>query len=254
MVDSKDRFSSRVENYVRYRPGYPEELVKALQTGCGLSAHSVIADVGSGTGLLALPFLRLGCRVIGVEPNAEMRAAGDALLAAYPTFSSRDASAEDTGLQTASVDFVTAGQAFHWFDRERARVEFSRILRPGGWVALVWNDRRLESTPFLNAYEQLLQRYGTDYNQVNHRNIDEAIIAEFFGNSSLRSLVFEYVQWFDYEGVKGRLLSSSYVPEPGSPDFEPMLAQLARDFEHFEENGKVAVSYDTRLFVGQLSS
>jgi SAM-dependent methyltransferase len=251
-MDSKDRFSSRVENYIRYRPGYPKEMLVALQDDCGLSAGSVIADMGSGTGLLALPFLQFGCRVIGVEPNAEMRAAGDRLLADYHAFSSQAAAAEDSKLDPASVDFVTAGQAFHWFDRSRARTEFERILRPGGWVVLVWNDRRTDSTPFLRAYEQLLLRYGTDYQEVNHRNIDDDTIRQFYGNASLCSRVFDYVQWFDFEGVKGRLLSSSYVPEAGAPGFDAMLAELAQDFSRYEHDGKVAVEYDTRLYYGKL--
>ncbi len=201
-MDSKDRFSTRVENYVRYRPGYPEELLEALQVDCGLSAQSLIADVGSGTGLLALPFLRLGCRVVGIEPNGEMRAAGDRLLTGFDGFSSLGGSAEETGLESSSVDFIIAGQAFHWFDRARSRVEFERVLRPAGWVVLVWNDRRMDSTPFMNAYEQILLRFGTDYQQVNHRNVDDNVIQQFYANPTLRSRVFDNVQWFDYEGLK----------------------------------------------------
>lgn len=252
-MDSKSRFSSRVENYVRYRPGYPDELVATLQAECGLSAGSRVADVGSGTGLLALPFLRLGCRVIGVEPNAEMRSAGDRLLAEYPNFSSRAASAEATGLEGHSVDFIAAGQAFHWFDRSLAREEFERILAPGGWVVLVWNERRVDTTPFLKAYERLLLDFGTDYRQVDHRNVDEAVIREFFGHSSLHSRVFENIQWFDLQGVRGRLLSSSYVPEAGAPGYTEMLAELERIFQRFAQDGRVAFAYDTRLFFGRLA-
>jgi len=252
-MDSKSRFSSRVENYVRYRPGYPEELVATLQAECGLSAGSRVADIGSGTGLLALPFLRLGCRVMGVEPNAEMRAAGDRLLADFPNFSSRAASAESTGLGEHSVDFVTAGQAFHWFDRSLARVEFERILRPGGWVALVWNERRVDTTPFLRAYEQLLLDFGTDYQQVDHRNVDENVIREFIGHATLHSRVFENIQWFGLEGVRGRLLSSSYVPEAGAPGYAEMLAELERIFNLYAQDGRVAFAYDTRLFFDRFS-
>ncbi|HMN63286.1 MAG TPA: class I SAM-dependent methyltransferase [Anaerolinea sp.] len=252
-MDSKSRFSSRVENYVRYRPGYPAELAATLQAECGLSAASRVADVGSGTGLLALPFLRGGCRVIGVEPNAEMRAAGDRLLAEYPNFSSRAASAEATGLEGHSVDFITAGQAFHWFDRILAREEFERILAPGGWVVLVWNERRVDTTPFLRAYEQLLLDFGTDYQQVDHRNVDEAVIREFFGHSSLHSRVFENIQWFDLEGVRGRLLSSSYVPEAGAPGYAEMLAELERIFQRYAQDDRVAFAYDTRLFFDRLA-
>src|SRR5512146_1480557 len=185
-MDSKERFSSRVDAYIKYRPGYPAGVVETLRDECGLAPASIVADVGSGTGLLARILLGYGCRVYGIEPNAEMRAAGERLLEGYPLFTSLGGSAEETGLPDASVDFVTAGQAFHWFDPLRAREEFQRILKPRGWVALVWNERRLDSSPFLEAYEGLLQTYGIDYNQVNHRNVEEdpQAIPRFFGGGT----------------------------------------------------------------------
>ncbi len=252
-MDSKQRFSSRVENYVKYRPGYPAEIVDTLARECGLLPTSLVADIGSGTGLLARLFLDYGCRVFGVEPNAEMRAAGERLLAHYRLFTSLDGSAEATGLPTASVDLVTAGQAFHWFDPPAARKEFRRILKPNGWVALVWNERRLDSTPFLRGYEALLHTYSSDYTQVNHRNVEEdaQTIPAFFGGP-VHEAFFEYVQVFDFEGVKGRLLSSSYAPEAGSPQHEPMLAELRRLFGQYQQDGRVSFEYDTHLFYGQI--
>src|SRR5437870_2796600 len=148
----KERFSRRVENYVKYRPGYPGAVLDWLRQHCGLTADWVIADIGSGTGFLAELFLKNGNRVFGTEPNSEMRAAGETLLKKYSRFVSVDGSAEATGLDSSSVDLITAGQAFHWFDRPRARQEFERILKPGGWAALVWNER-LINTPFLVAYD-----------------------------------------------------------------------------------------------------
>jgi SAM-dependent methyltransferase len=253
MSDSKQRFSSRVDAYIKYRPGYPPGVIETLQNECGLTPASVIADIGSGTGLLSLLFLRLGCRVYSIEPNAEMRGAGERLLADFPNFHSRDGSAEATGLGDASVDFATAGQAFHWFDPPRAREEFRRILKPGGWVVLVWNERRLDSTPFLREYEALLQQYGTDYNQINHRNVEEnpETIPAFFGGP-YKIARFDNVQVFDFAGVRGRLESSSYVPEKDHPNYQPMLAELRRIFDSHEKNGTVDVEYDTRLFFGQL--
>jgi SAM-dependent methyltransferase len=252
-MEAKKRFSSRVENYVKYRPGYPAEIIRTLQAECGLSSDSVIADIGSGTGLLALRFLEAGCRVTGVEPNADMRRAGDALLAGYPTFTSRDGSAEETGLPAGSVDFAVAGQAFHWFDAALARVEFRRILRPAGWAALVWNERREDSTPFLRDYEALLQTYATDYNQVNHRNVEEDAdtIPAFFGGEYCVAL-YENVQRFDFAGVRGRLLSSSYAPEEGQPGYAEMLVELQRIFDRHAEGGIVAFEYDTRMFYGRM--
>lgn len=143
-MDPKQRFSSRVENYEKYRPSYPAAVIDTLRGECGLSSRSTIADIGSGTGLFSRLFLDFGCRVFGVEPNPDMRAAGERVLSAYPRFTSLDGSAEATGLAVGSVDFAAAGQAFHWFDPPRARDEFARILRPGGWVVLAWNERRLD--------------------------------------------------------------------------------------------------------------
>ena len=252
MSDSTRRFSSRVENYVKYRPSYPAEVVALLAAECRLTPDALVADIGSGTGLLTELFLKRGYHVIGVEPNHEMRAAGERLLGDYANFSSVDATAEATTLTDQSVDLIVAGQAFHWFDRARARDEFARILRPGGWVALVWNERRVGSTPFLEAYERLLRGYSSEYETLNHRQVDQATIAAFFAAGTFRSATFENRQVFDFEGVKGRLLSSSYTPEPGHPHHQPMLDELARMFHDHQDNGTVAFEYDTNVYYGRL--
>lgn len=252
-MDPKQRFSDRVENYVRYRPGYPAEIMRLLMDKCDLRAESVVADIGSGTGLLAELFLAHGCRVYGVEPNEAMRAAGEQLLARYAGFTSVNGSAEESGLADACADFVTAGQAFHWFKPEEAGRELRRISRPGAWTVLVWNERRLDSTPFLRAYEDLLQRYATDYREVNHRNVeqDEALIARFFGGP-YREARFDNRQIFDLAGARGRLLSSSYAPTESSPNYAAMLATLEEIFSRYQSGGKVAFEYDTQVFYGHL--
>jgi SAM-dependent methyltransferase len=254
MADPTSRFSSRVENYVKYRPSYPPALVDLLAAECGLRAGSVVADVGSGTGLLAELFLRYGCRVFGVEPNPEMRAAGERLLAGYASFTSVAGAAEATTLPGGSVDFVTAGQAFHWFDQAAARAEFARILRPRGWAALVWNDRRAATTPFLAAYERLLHRHALDYAAVNHKRIDEAMLGAFFAPGSFTVATFANQQLFDFAGLQGRLLSSSYAPEPGHPRHAPMLAELRAIFEAEQAGGTVAFDYDTKVYYGRLAA
>src|SRR3712207_3362726 len=170
-ADPTRRFSNRVEDYIKYRPDYPRALVALLEDECGLTRESVVADVGSGTGILSELFLREGVRVYGVEPNREMREAGEELLAAYENFASVDGRAEATTLADDSVDFVTAGQAFHWFDTAAARREFRRILKDDGWAVLVWNDRRTEGTPLLAEYERLLLEYGTDYKEVDRKSV-----------------------------------------------------------------------------------
>jgi SAM-dependent methyltransferase len=253
-MDPRERFSSRVENYIKYRPGYPPGVIETLRDECALTPGSIVADIGSGTGLLARLFLDYGCHVYGVEPNPEMRAAGERLLADYRLFTAVDGSAESTGLPAASMDFITAGQAFHWFIPQLARKEFMRILKPSGWAALVWNERRLDSTPFLRAYENLLQTYATDYNIINHRTVEAnpETIPAFFGGDYQVSR-FDNVQMLNFAGVRGRLESSSYIPEPGHPNYERMLADLRKIYVQHQQDGMVSIEYDTRMFYGRIS-
>ena len=251
-TDPTQRFSDRVGNYVKYRPGYPAAVIDTLRTDCQLTGASVVADVGSGTGILTELFLKNGARVFGVEPNREMREAGERLLRGYPRFTSIAATAEATTLPAHSVDFVAAGQAFHWFDRRQARQEFRRILKPQGWVVLVWNKRRTEATPFLEAYEKLLLTYAIDYQTVTHRLITDEVIAAFFRPGVFKLKVFESSRLQDFEGCKGGLLSASYTPQAGHPNYEPMLAELRSIFEAHQVNGMVPFEYDTKMYYGQL--
>jgi SAM-dependent methyltransferase len=249
--DPATRFSSRVDNYLRYRPRYPADIVPLLQQECNLRRDSVIADLGSGTGMLSELFLENGNPLFGVEPNPEMRAAGERLLQKYPNFTSISGRAEATTLPKQSVDFVTAGQAFHWFDPREARDEFARILRRAGWIVLVWNDRRIDSTPFLAAYEQFLRMFANDYDQVNHKRIDTAALFKFFG-APPQSRTFPNYQPLDVEGLKGRLLSSSYVPERGEPRYDSMMSALEELFSRFQRDQQVVFEYDTTVFYSQL--
>lgn len=249
--DPTERFSSRVEDYIRYRPSYPERMLHWLADECGLAPGAQIADIGSGTGILSALFLRFGCRVCGVEPNADMRAAGIRLLAGVAGFRGVAGRAESTTLPAGSVDFVTAGQAYHWFDPEPTRAEFRRILKPGGWVVLVWNER-LVTTEFLEGYEALLQRLSTDYGRVDHRRIDSAEITRFFTHEEWRVASFPNRQDFDWDGLRGRLLSSSYAPLPGSPQYEPMIRELSCLFAAYQQAGRVQVLYETKVYAGRL--
>jgi ubiquinone/menaquinone biosynthesis C-methylase UbiE len=251
MPRSTERFSSRVDNYVRYRPRYPRGVLETLQSGCGLTKTSVIADVGSGTGFLTELFLHHGNTVYGVEPNREMREAAEKLLKDYGQFRSVVGTAEETTLPDASIDFVTVGQAFHWFEQDKARKEFQRILKPQGWVVLVWNERK-DSSPLDQAYEQLVRNYSDDYAEVHHKRIDNDVLRHFFGGD-FEKKVLENSQKFDFEGLKGRLLSSSYSPEVGHPKHAPMLAELQSIFDAHQVNSQVKVEYDTRLYCGHLS-
>ena len=253
ITDSTQRFSSRVDNYVRYRPGYPAEILDVLRRDCGLTADSIIADVGCGTGFLAKVFLEYGSRVFGIEPNKEMREAGERFLQDCPKFMTLPGTAEDTSLPEHSVDFVTAGQAAHWFDRERARREFHRILKPGGWTVLVWNDRATDSTAFLREYEQLLQTYGVDYHEVRRVDMEMAsAITKFFEPNPVSRKTFANHQEFDFEGLQGRLLSSSYSPQEGHRNYGPMMTALRSLYETSEKGGIVQFDYETHMYFGQL--
>ncbi len=250
-VSPTARFSDRVENYVRYRPGYPPEILDLLRTDCGLQPDHVLADIASGTGLFTRLLLENGNRVYAVEPNAEMRAMGASLLADYDRLVSVAGTAEETTLDSGSVDFVTAAQAAHWFDLRRTHDEFVRILKPGGWCVLIWNERLTDSAPFLREYEQLLLTYGTDYKEIRHERTT-AIIAEFFKPLVCQERVFSMRQQFDYRGTAGRLLSSSYAPLEGHPGYTPMMQELERIFRAYEKNGKVEFDYKTRVYYGHL--
>ena len=247
------RFSDRVENYIRFRPSYPAGVFVALREHAGLGPGGVVADVGSGTGIFAQLLLPHCARVFGVEPNDAMRAAAEQLLAGAANFTSRPGTAEATGLPDASVDLVTAAQAFHWFVGPACRREFARILRPGGGVALVWNERLADATPFLAGYEALLRRHATDYDQVNHVNIEPAALAAFFGPAGMTTLEFPNAQDFDLAGLQGRLLSSSYAPNAGQPGHEAMMAELNELHARNQQHGRVSFLYTTKLHFGRLT-
>jgi SAM-dependent methyltransferase len=253
MTDPTSRFSSRVDNYVRYRPHYPQEVIETLRKECGLASVAAVVDIGSGAGALTELFVQNGNQVFAVEPNREMREAAERLLGKYQGFDSISGRAEDTTLDCNSVDFIVTGQAFHWFDLQKTRHEFLRILKPSGWAMIVWNEREILSTPFLSAYDQLLQRYAPEYTQVNHKLAYNEPLANFFGVSGFAARTFHYLQEFDYAGVRGRLLSSSYTPEPGHPNHEPMMSELLKIFQAHEAGGRVAFQYITRMYFGRLA-
>ena len=253
MPQSVDRFTSRVETYAKYRPGYPVEIVDLFNRECGLTPESIVADIGSGTGKLTELFLANGNVVFGIEPNASMRAFAENLFKDVVAFRSIEGSAESTTLRDASVDLITAGQAFHWFDQLKARGEWFRILKPGGWAALIWNERELQTTRFLNDYEQLMLEFGTDYKEVRHENV-EAGIEGFFAPEKFALKSFSNTQVFDYNGLNGRVRSSSYTPEPDHPKFDPMMRQLKTIFDKHQKNGYVNFDYETKVFYGHLSA
>ncbi len=251
MTSTVERFSNRVENYVKYRPGYPAEMMDFFRNELGLTSDSAIADIGSGTGLSAKPFLENGNVVYGVEPNEAMRAAAEEFLQSFENFRSTSGTSETTKLPDGSVDLVIAAQAFHWFEPDATRREFKRILKPGGYVALIWNERQLDSTPFLIEYEQLLLKYASDYEKVRHENIDQERLGTFF-QTGFDQRTFANQQIFDFDGLKGRLLSSSYMPAEGDENYQPMIAELKALFAKHDRDGKITILYDTNVYFSQL--
>jgi SAM-dependent methyltransferase len=245
------RFSDRASDYVRSRPGYPPAVLHVLRDELDLTPAHVVADVGSGTGLLTRLFLDQGNVVYGVEPNRAMAAAAEAAFAGDPKFHSIDGRAEATGLPPLSVDLVAAGQAFHWFEVAKAREEFRRVLRPPFRVALVWNLRRADTTPFLRAYEAFLHRWAIDYREVSARYAVPKALRDLFGGD-YANRTFENAQVFDLEGLQGRLLSSSYAPPPSHERHRPMLRALAELFATHAEGGHVSFEYDTEVYFGVL--
>ena len=249
--NATSRFSNRVADYVRYRPGYPVGVLTLLQDRGWLKRGAQVADIGSGTGIFTRLLLEEGAEVFAVEPNAEMREAAEAMLGHHTLFHSIAASGEETTLEDQSMDLIVSAQAFHWLDRARARREFTRLLKPGGRIALIWNVRQTASTPFLRDYENLLLHFAPDYAQVRHENVDAEALASFFTGGAFEKHVFANHQSFDLAGLCGRLLSCSYAPAKGHPLHKPMIEELRRLFEAHQQDGSITFLYATEVFIGR---
>lgn len=252
MKNSIDRFTKTVADYVKYRPTYPQAIVQVLAEECGLTPARIIADIGAGTGILSKLFLDAGNQVYGVEPNPEMRSACEIYLEKYINFYSVKGTAEATTLANQSVDLISVGTAFHWFNMNKVKLEFQRILRPNGWVVLLWNVRDVENSLFLQEYENLILQFGTDYRQSRAKKFNTATLVEFFYPHEMHTKVFKNVQHFDLEGLIGRLLSTSYSLRAGDENYDAMLDQLKIIFNKYQQNGKVEFPYLTKLYYGHI--
>jgi len=247
LSDSTTRFSNRVDDYTKYRPKYPQASIDYMLDGVSVSDDSVIADVGSGTGILTEALLPTGAKVIAVEPNDSMRSASDQRLGQFSNYESVGGKAENTGLARHSVDLITAAQAFHWFELEPTRNEFSNIIKPGGHIALIWNRRVSQQSEFLLNYEKLLSSKIVEYSKVNHTNASDEVIKNFLGNQ-MQIQEFENHQMFDLEGLCGRLMSSSYCPAVGEPGHQALMDDLEALFDAHAENGRVQFDYVTQVY------
>ena len=251
-LGATERFSDRADAYVRGRPSYPQALVEQLQNIGALQRGQTVVDVGVGTGFSAEPFLRSGYTVIGVEPNEPMRIAGDQQLREFATYRSVAGTAEATTLPDDAADLVIAGQAFHWFDVSRAAIEARRILRPGGWVALIWNDRQSTGSAFLAGYEALLRTHGIDYAKLVHRHVDDKAIAQFCAPAQAAVATFDNPRNLQREDLLALARSASYLPPHGDPRHATMLLTLNTLFDLHAKNGTVQMMYRTRMHYAQI--
>jgi ubiquinone/menaquinone biosynthesis C-methylase UbiE len=250
-----ERFTSRTAYYHEHRPGYPDAVAELLITQAGLASDAVVVDVGAGTGLSSELFLRNGCAVVAIEPNAAMRSDAEARLSANPLFLSREGKAEAIPLPDASADLIVAATAFHWFDAKAARREWARVLKPEGWAALIWNRRWAEKSEFTRAYDQALRNHSPEYTADWSRKKENfgPMAASFFAPCPVHETHFEQEQWLDFEGLVGRILSASYAPLPGSPGYGPMIADLEEAFTAHACDGRVALLYDVCVYSGRLA-
>jgi SAM-dependent methyltransferase len=255
MTDPTKRFSDRVEFYVRSRPRYPSSLLRFFQNDLQLSPEHVVADIGSGTGFLTELFVRNGNPTYAVEPNDEMRAAAEAHLGEWKNFHSVRATAEATTLANANVNFITAGQAFHWFKPDEARREFLRILKPAGYVALVWNERKIDASAFNRAYQTMIEKYQIDHTEVRRKSMqatDDSTLGPFFGSVGVKSCVFDNPQMLDRQGLIDRIASSSYMPLANDPRHKQLIGEANALFDSHQENGAVRIAQETHVYYGQL--
>lgn len=253
MLDSKIRFSDRVENYKKYRPDYPLEALLFVKKTCKVDKDWRIADIGSGTGISTNALLDAsGCHVFAVEPNDNMRIEAERNLSSNSRFHSIQGSSENTTLDNNSMNMISAFQAFHWFDKERTRTEFKRIITDPYWILLAWNDRKTEGSRFLEQYEEILHALP-DYNKVNSKSTDRNIIESFIGSADLTFAEFSNTQRFDFEGLKGRFFSSSYTPAFGTEHYNMQIHKLKKLFDTTNKNGFVEFVYTTQIYLGKMS-
>jgi len=251
-ADPTKRFSDRVDNYVKYRPGYPTQVLEYLKDKGNLSARSIIADIGAGTGIFTKLLLDQGYTVYAVEPNAPMRDAAVAQLSSYKNFIPIDGAAGVTTLASKSIDMIVCAQAFHWFSNENTRVEFKRILKPTGKAALIWNNRLTKGDEFSVEYDTLLRNDSVDYNKVNHQNINDIDFKAFFKDGKYELKKFPNEQVFDEQGLIGRAYSSSYVPPEGTDKGEVFLKLLKELFARYNKDGRISFKYETEIYLGDV--
>jgi ubiquinone/menaquinone biosynthesis C-methylase UbiE len=250
--DATLRFSNRADNYAKYRPDYPQKALDYLGHQCHLTPDSIIADIGSGTGIFTKLLLERGYTVYAVEPNEAMRRKAEKQLKDLPGFHSVNGAAEATTLPDKAVDLVVCAQAFHWFNNPETKAEFKRILRSGGYVALIWNNRCIDADDFAIAYEILLKQQTGDYEHVRHQNLTETDFANFYHTGKYKLIKFPNFQVFNLEQLTGRAFSSSYLPAQDTEEGRALSVLLKDLFDQYQTNGTVMFGYDTEIYLGRV--
>lgn len=253
-LNSTKRFGNRVENYAKYRPSYPNEILESINEKMQKKSDYIIADIGSGTGIFSKLLLKTEKIVFGIEPNFEMREYAENYFVENKKFISINGTAENTGLKENSVDLITVAQAFHWFEVEPTKKEFIRIAKDDAYLMLIWNDRKIEKSGFSYEYEEMLKKECSEYSEVSHKNIIDKDIEEFYSPNKVEKIVFSNSQIFNYEELKGRLMSSSYVPVDNKEKMDRILKNLADIFERNSQEGKVKFEYNTTVYMGKIKS
>jgi ubiquinone/menaquinone biosynthesis C-methylase UbiE len=250
MENNTNKFTDKVDNYDKFRPNYPQEILLELKR-YNFSKNSIVADIGSGTGKLTQLFLENGNKTYAVEPNDNMRNKADILFKNISNYISINGTAEDSTLLDKSIDCITVGQAFHWFDPIKTIKEFKRIIKDNGILALIWNTRKV-NTLFLNSYENIIKKYSKKHSDSGHRNIDDNKIKEYF-NKNYRKIIISHHQKYDFDGVIGRYLSSSYSVNENTQKYVKVYNELKKTFEqNKEDDNKVRFNYDTEMYIGNI--
>ena len=243
-----ERFSPLVENYAKYRPGYPEQILFTLEKHFGINNEKIIADIGSGTGQLSKLFVNKYYQTYGIEPNAAMRMVSINEFATYLNFKAIKGTAEQTFLYSESIDLIVAGQSFHWFDNEMSKIEFNRILKHKGIIALIWNERKNE-TEFMQRYERLLQKHCSNYKINNHKEYDYRKIKELFSEKKVDLFIFENQQKMDFTAFIGRLKSCSYCPSENDKHYAFLMRGMNKLYENYKCEENITIEYNTLMFV-----
>ena len=254
MQKPSDRFTQTVQDYVKINPFYLEDVLRFLVDECQLSKHRTIAGIGTGTGFVSRLLLEYGNVVYGVEANPLMRDTMIEEFRRYPSFSGVDGTAENTSLDNKSIDIIMAGTAFHWFDLEKTKAEFKRVLKPQGWVLLIWNVRNPFKTDFLIDYENYILKHGKDFRKGNENKTDDDLIQDFFRPFEAKVKSFTNIQQFNWEGLVGKLSSTSHCLKPDDANYEEMLRELRDLYEKHQLNGLVDFEYVTNMYYGHLNN